>query len=85
MVQVGIRELKARLSAYVATARAGDRVVITDRGKTVAQIVPIGGEAALQSLIDDGLATPPAHRNRPLPRPRSVAGPVSDLVGEQRE
>src|SRR5207247_4560133 len=38
MISVGIRELKAHLSAYVRKARAGKTVVITDRGKVVAEL-----------------------------------------------
>ena len=32
MNTVGIRELKNRLSAYVRLVRAGERVLVTDRG-----------------------------------------------------
>lgn len=85
MAQIGIRELKAHLSAYVKTAHAGERVVITDRGAVVAQIVPAEGESALQRLIDEGIAMPPAHRKRATPHPQVTDGPVSDLVSEQRE
>ena len=41
---VGIRELKAHLSRYVASARAGERIVITARGEQVAELVPVSGE-----------------------------------------
>ena len=85
MVQIGIRDLKAHLSSYVKSARAGERVVITDRGAVVAQIVPAEGDAALQRLIDDGIAMPPAHKKRSTPHPLVTDGPVSDLVAEQRE
>lgn len=85
MPQVGIRDLKAQLSAYVKMASAGERVVITDRGAVVAQIVPAEGEAALQRLIDEGVAMPPAHRVRRTPHPRNIGAMVSDLVSEQRE
>ena len=37
---VGIRELKNRLSEYVREVRSGERVLVTDRGEVVAQIVP---------------------------------------------
>lgn len=84
MAQIGIRELKAHLSAYVRAAKAGERVTITDRGVVVAQIVPAEGDAALQRLIDAGLAMPPAHRARAVPEPLSTAGPVSEIVSEQR-
>ncbi|MBN9213425.1 MAG: hypothetical protein ABS62_09810 [Microbacterium sp. SCN 70-200] len=84
METVGIRKLKAQLSAYVDVARSGERVVITDRGKVVAAIVPIEADAVLQRLIDDGLAMPPRQSQPPTPHPRSTAGPLSDLVSRQR-
>lgn len=84
MEQVGIRQLKAHLSAYVNTARNGDHIVITDRGVAVAEIVPVAGASLLQQLIDEGLAMPPAHAVRGRPRPLATGAPLSDLVAEQR-
>ena len=40
MTRIGIKELKARLSEYVERARAGEMVVVTDRGKPVAELKP---------------------------------------------
>ncbi|RLK48944.1 type II toxin-antitoxin system prevent-host-death family antitoxin [Microbacterium telephonicum] len=85
MERVGIRELKAHLSAYVDAARNGERVVVTDRGVVVAQLVSADGESALSRLLDEGLAMPPSHARRDVPRPRRTRGTVSDLVGQQRE
>lgn len=84
METVGIRKLKAQLSAYVQAARHGERVVITDRGVMVAQLVPAEADAALQRLIDDGLAVPPRQTAPTRPVPRTTGGSVSDLVAEQR-
>ena len=39
---VGIRELKNRLSEYVRMVRAGDTVLVTDRGEVVAELRPPG-------------------------------------------
>ena len=84
MERVGIRKLKAQLSAYVDAARNGDRVIITDRGAMVAQIVPVEADAAIERLIDEGLAMPPREADPPTPTPRATSGPISDLVAEQR-
>ncbi|WP_082619971.1 type II toxin-antitoxin system Phd/YefM family antitoxin [Terrabacter sp. Soil811] len=80
--QVGIRELKSRLSEYVDRARAGETLVITDRGRPVAELRPLSGRRALETLLDEGLATR-AHPKRPSPEPLDVDGPISDLVGDQ--
>lgn len=42
MTTVGVRELKSCLSAYLRRVRAGEAVVITDRGQAIAEIVPAG-------------------------------------------
>ena len=41
MKQVGIRELKARLSEYLALVKAGEEVVVTERGRSIAKLVPV--------------------------------------------
>lgn len=40
MMQVGIAELKARLSEYLARVQAGEEIVVSDRGRPVARLVP---------------------------------------------
>jgi antitoxin (DNA-binding transcriptional repressor) of toxin-antitoxin stability system len=39
---VGVRELKNRLSEYIRRVRAGEGVLVTDRGEVVAEIGPPG-------------------------------------------
>jgi prevent-host-death family protein len=36
----GIRELKKQLSAYIRRVKAGETIIITDRGKPVGRLVP---------------------------------------------
>ena len=54
---VGIRELKARLSAYIRQVKAGGTVVILERGTPVGRIVPVTPsiEARAQNLIEAGM------------------------------
>lgn len=75
MYAVGIRELKSRLSEYVRLAAAGERVLVTDRDRVVAELrAPAGGaaetvsDAVIVDLVRRGLATPPIARQRPAPR-----------------
>ena len=61
MKVVGIRELKARLSEYIRRIRAGEEVLVTDRGKVVAELRPprkLAPEpaAGLDDLERNGLA-----------------------------
>ena len=51
MKTVGLRELKNRLSEYVREVRAGEGVLVTDRGEVVAELVPPG-------RASDGHGTP---------------------------
>ena len=68
----------------MAQVRAGHTVTVTDHGVPVARIVPIGVPSALEKLIADGRITPVKQPKRPAGRRAKAAGPVSDLVAEQR-
>ena len=84
--EVGIRELKNGLSKYIDRVRAGEEVIVTDRGRPVARLSPIdASDDRLADLVAAGLVRPPASRDRHVPKHRVRAkGPVSDLVAEQR-
>ena len=53
-MEVGVRELKAKLSQYVSRAAAGESVVVTDRGTPVARLVAFGEDASLERGIEEG-------------------------------
>lgn len=58
MRSVGLKILKNRLSAYVRLAAAGETVLVTDRDRVVAEIVPpqVGRDAILaDTLVADGV------------------------------
>lgn len=50
-MEVSIRDMKNRLSKYLRLAQGGKDVVITDRGRPVARLVPVGEEAADEADI----------------------------------
>lgn len=50
-MQVGIAELKARLSQYLTRVQAGEEVIVADRGRPVARLVPVGWQ---QTDEEDG-------------------------------
>lgn len=77
MTEVDVRELEKNAAAVVADAAAGETVIITDRGRPVAQLAPIPA-SPLQRLIAAGSARPPRRDIRQLPFP--VASPP--LSGE---
>jgi prevent-host-death family protein len=86
--QVGVRELKARLSKYLREVKKGRTVLITEHGKPVGRLMPAAAtlEARLQAMVDAGLAEwdgkklPPA---RPVARVREGFS-VADLLIEDR-
>lgn len=83
---VGIRELKNDLSRYIDRVRNGEDVIVTDRGRPVARLSPLGRSAdRLAELVDAGIVQPPVitTRRRP-PRRIQAAGTASDLVADQR-
>jgi len=58
MYSVGIRELKSHLSTYIDYASQGEEVVVTDRGREVALLVPITSERrAVMGLVAEGTAS----------------------------
>lgn len=82
-VTVGVRKFRENLSHYLDLAKAGEEVVITERGKRVARVV---GPSKLDRLIAEGRARPPTRPKRPLPplEDLPVIGPpyLSDVVIE---
>ena len=87
MSTVGIRALKQNASAVVAEASAGDIVVITDRGRPVAMLVPYQ-QSRVQALIDAGVAAPPTRsiKDLPPPAPRKPGQrPLTDVLREMRD
>ncbi|CAN5601206.1 hypothetical protein BH20CHL7_BH20CHL7_17080 [soil metagenome] len=92
---VGIRELKNKLSKYVRQAEAGDVVIVTDRGRVVAELVPPGSlhrgdiHTGLLQMERKGLvrlATRPNHPSlyRRMPHVDLGGKTVQDLIDEIR-
>jgi prevent-host-death family protein len=84
-MEVGIRELRAGLSRWLDRVRAGEELIVTDRGAPVARVTPIDQPRPFDRLVAAGLVTPAAPRtDRQRPRPVHGDGTVSDLVADQR-
>lgn len=86
MRTVNISDLKAQLSAHIQFVKDGEEVLICDRNKPVARIVPCrlnNQSEQEQRLVARGVLMPPLNR-----RPSTVSvpeppGDVSDDVMEQ--
>ncbi len=82
---VGLRDLKARLGDYVARCRDGEHVIITDRGREVAELVPLSAaRQAMNALRETGRVQWNGGKPRGL-RGVAIRGkPIADTVIEDR-
>lgn len=87
--RAGVRDLKARLSAYLRRVKTGGTVLITERGKPVARIVPVGRTLSerVRPLEQAGLLAWNGKKLGPLQPVARVRGrrTVADLLIEDRE
>lgn len=86
-MDVAISDLRANLRMWVDQARAGEDVVVTERGIPVARLVAVDAASVVERLERDGLLTRPERSPRPTATGRRrvrSSGPVSDLVAEHR-
>jgi len=86
MVEVGVRELKKHLSAYLDRAAAGEVVVVTDRGHPKARLVPLTAEERIAQGIREGWITAPQRPRGPIPdHPRfTPIRPWQEVLDEDR-
>ncbi len=83
-MEVGVRELRNNLSRYLDRVRDGEEVVVTDRGRAIARVMPVGTERVLDRLISEGVVTRAQQPKRRARQPIKSKGTVSDLVAAQR-
>lgn len=88
MIKVGVETLKAELGDYLQRARGGERIVITEHGRSVALLIPLEENVSAKrawELVEAGAAEwsggkPAGSRRRPRTRGKSA----SDIVLEDR-
>ena len=85
---VGLKVLKNKLSEYVRMAAAGETVLVTDRDRIIAELVPARAErstlvadARLAEAVRQGWLTPPAFVSGGPP-PRLPIAPTRKLLDE---
>ncbi|RLE26173.1 MAG: prevent-host-death protein [Actinobacteria bacterium] len=83
-MDVGVRELKSKLSEYLARTAAGEEIIVTDRGRPVARLTPYASNSAFELGIEEGWIEP-ARRARlgSTERHRSPASTL-DVLDEDR-
>jgi prevent-host-death family protein len=85
-MEVGVRELKQRLSEYLERASKGEIIQVTDRGVPKAVLGPLPGKLRIEEGIAEGWITP-ASKTGPLPDIERVVPirPSSEVFAEDRE
>jgi prevent-host-death family protein len=78
MTTVGVAQLRQNLSKYLRLVERGERLVVTERNRPVAELgpPPTTGEA-LDRLIAEGRVSRPTRRG--LPEPLDLAGDTHAL------
>ena len=94
MTSAPVAKLKATLSEYLARVKAGEEVIVTERGKPIAKIVPLDRdqgaipahllEKARAGLIRLGSGKLPKGFWK-MPRPADPTGAVLKALLEERE
>jgi antitoxin (DNA-binding transcriptional repressor) of toxin-antitoxin stability system len=85
---VGIAELRQNLSRYLRRVERGERLVVTDRNRAVAELgPPPSSGAALDRLIAEGRVSRPLRRGLPEPLrlegdPQALSRALDEVRGE---
>lgn len=90
-MRLGLREANQKFSKAVKAVKAGQEVILTERGKPIAVIKPLNGlekeKATIRRLETAGLLRPAINR-RPMPwwKPRRLKGePLSKILRDDRD
>ena len=88
MDTVGIRELKTHLSHHLKRVRSGARLLVTERGRSIATINPVEASADVDwahQLVAEGRAHWNGGKPTGAKRPAKITGrTVSSIVLEDR-
>ncbi len=83
-MEVGVRDLKAKLSEYLGRAASGEQVVVTDRGTPIVRMVSYSESSSIERGVEEGWIEPPRRTHlEPLQRYRSDRS-VLDVLDEDR-
>jgi len=87
-MEIGVRELKAKLSEYLGRVERGEVIDVTHRGKPVARLVPIPGKGNIERGLAEGWITRVENRPpEPVVRQQPVPGTptTTELIRADRD
>jgi len=86
---VGVAELRQNLSRYLRRVGEGERLVVTDRNRPVAELGPAPSTGAdVDRLIAEGRVSRPARRGLPAPLglggdPAALSRALDEIRGDR--
>jgi antitoxin (DNA-binding transcriptional repressor) of toxin-antitoxin stability system len=88
MRAIGVKVLKNKLSEYLRLVAGGETVLVTDRDRVVAELIPpregrapVLADAFLAQAVREGWISPPVLRDGLAP-PRLPIAPASQVLAE---
>ena len=88
MISTGIKDLKNKLSYYLREVKKGEKVLITERDKLIATIVPVERaeeDSNLLSLVREGFAVWKGGKPVGSKKPVKIKGKtISEIILEDR-
>ncbi|HEX2362367.1 MAG TPA: type II toxin-antitoxin system prevent-host-death family antitoxin [Jiangellaceae bacterium] len=83
-MDVGVRDLKARLSEFLDRAARGEVITVTDRGDPKAVLGPLPGRSRVPAGIEEGWVTPATRVGLDSVRRHRATQRVLDVLADDR-
>jgi prevent-host-death family protein len=84
-MEVGIRELRNNLARWLARAKKGEEIVVTERGKPIARLGPLR-DRTMEELVAAGVVTPAKRPKTKITEPGVKAkGSVTEILRRMRD
>ena len=90
-MKLGLREANQRFSEMVKIVKQGEEVILTERGRPIAMVTPLGAGAhqdmRLDRLARAGFIRLPSRpgRSGPAKPVRAQGKPASKILGDERD
>ena len=83
MKQIGVAELKSRLSEFLRLVQGGESILVMDRNREIAQIVPVAERPGIR--IRKPVASSPKPNKVSVPKASRPHVDVVDMLLEERQ
>ncbi len=85
-MDVPVTTLRANLSAWLERVRAGEEIVVTERGLPIARVMPMDTAALIARLESEGVIAPAKRPKRSMAGRKRIkpTGSVAQLIIDQR-